>query len=104
MSKSALIDDLFKGGEDGKKKTLEEIKEQAQHYHQAYYDIMTLKEDVVNFKIYRVVTKKMKEELGDQALKIKESILDATYAYCNESVAEVNKIYMEMQEKISHDP
>ena len=65
---------------------------------------MTLREDIVNFKIYRVVTKKMKEELGDNALKIKEKILDATYAYCNESVAEVNKIYMEMQEKISHDP
>jgi len=37
-------------------------------------------------------------------LKIKEKILDATYAYCNESIAEVNKIYMEMSEKISHDP
>jgi preprotein translocase subunit SecE len=38
----------------------------------------------------------MKEELGSQALKIKEKILDATYAYCNESIAEVNKIYMDM--------
>jgi hypothetical protein len=65
---------------------------------------MTISEDYVNFKIYRVVTKKMKEELGDQALKIRDRILDSTYAYCNESVAEVNKIYMEMQEKISHDP
>ena len=65
---------------------------------------MTLKEDTVNFKIYRVVTKKMKEELGDQANKIKEKILDATYQYCNDSVAEVNKVYMDMQEKISHDP
>jgi hypothetical protein len=65
---------------------------------------MTLREDVVNFKIYQVVTKKMKEELGSQALKIKEKILDATYAYCNESIGEVNKIYMDMQDKISHDP
>lgn len=76
VDKNELIKDLFKGGEDGKKKSLEEIREQAQHYHQAHYEIMTLREDVVNFKIYRVVTKKMKEELGTQALKIKERILD----------------------------
>lgn len=65
---------------------------------------MTLREDVVNFKIYRVVTKKMKESLGNEALKIKDKILDETYKYINESVAEVNKVYMEMEEKISHDP
>ena len=62
VDKNELIKDLFKGP-DGKK-PLEEIRDQAQHYHQAHYEIMTLREDVVNFKIYRVVTKKMKEELG----------------------------------------
>jgi hypothetical protein len=31
-------------------------------------------------------------------------ILDATYAFCTESVARVFKIYNEMQEKILHDP
>ena len=65
INKKALVDDLFKGGEGGKKRSLNEIREQVEHYCKAYYDIMTLKEDTVNFKIYRVVTKKMKEELGD---------------------------------------
>lgn len=64
---------------NSKKKSLNDIRNQIQHYHQAYYDIMTLKEDIVNFKIFRVVTKKMKETLGDEASKIKEKILDATY-------------------------
>ena len=65
---------------------------------------MTLAEDAVNFKIYRVNTKKMKDDLGDQANKIKEKILEATYNYCNESIANVNKVYMDMQDRISHDP
>ena len=65
---------------------------------------MTLSEDAVNFKIYRVNTKKMKDDLGDQANKIKEKILEATYNYCNESIANVNKVYMDMQDRISHDP
>ena len=30
--------------------------------------------------------------------------MDATYQYCNDSVSEVNKIYMDMQEKITFDP
>lgn len=32
VDKKALIDDLFKGGEDGKKKPLEDIEEMAKHY------------------------------------------------------------------------
>jgi len=33
VDKNELIKDLFKGGEDGGKKSLEEIRDQAQHYH-----------------------------------------------------------------------
>jgi len=40
---------------------------------------MTLAEDFVDFKIYRVMTKRLKDDLGDQANKIKERILEATY-------------------------
>jgi hypothetical protein len=32
---------LFKGGEDGGKKDIEEIREKIKHYDQAHYDIMT---------------------------------------------------------------
>jgi hypothetical protein len=33
VDKGELIKDLFKGGDDGSKKSLEEIRDQVQHYH-----------------------------------------------------------------------
>lgn len=65
---------------------------------------MTLSEDEVDFRIFRVMSKKLKTQLGDKALEWKNMILDATYSFCTESVANVFKIYNEMQEKILHDP
>ena len=62
VDKKELIDDLFKPGQ---KKTLEEIREKVAHYDQAYYEIMTLSEDEVNFNVFRIITKKLKQELGE---------------------------------------
>lgn len=80
------------------------IKEEIEKLEQAHYEIMTLSEDEVDYRIFRVMAKKLKEELGDQAMKHKERILDATYNYCTETVASVYKTYTEMQETIVHDP
>jgi hypothetical protein len=104
IDKKQLIDDLFKGGENGQKLPLEEIKAKIQHYDQAYYEIMTLSEDEVDFRIFRVMSKKLKTQLGEKAQEWKNMILDATYNYCTETVANVFKIYNDMQEKILHDP
>jgi len=104
VDKKALIQELFKGGEDGGKKSLAEIKTEIQHYEKAYYEIMTLSEDDVDFKIFRVMTKKLKAGLGDEANKIKEKILDETYKYCTDTVSDVYKTYVDMQNKIMHDP
>jgi len=65
---------------------------------------MTLSEDDVDFKIFRVMTKKLKAGLGDEANKIKEKILDETYKYCTDTVSDVYKTYVDMQNKIMHDP
>jgi YHS domain-containing protein len=65
---------------------------------------MTLSEDEVDFRIFRVMSKKLKSQLGDKALEWKTMILDATYHFCTESVANVFKIYNDMEEKIRHDP
>ena len=104
VDKKALIEDLFKGGEEGQKKTLQEIRETVLHYDRANYEIMTLTEDEVNFRIFRIQAKKMKESLGDEANKIKERILEATYNYCVDTVNEVRKTYIDMQDKITHEP
>lgn len=65
---------------------------------------MTLSEDEVDFRIFRVMSKKLKTQLGDKALDWKNMILDATYQYCTDTVQITFKIYNEMQEKILHDP
>jgi hypothetical protein len=39
----------------------EEIKDKIMHYEDAHYKIMTLSEDEVNFRIFRVMSKKIKE-------------------------------------------
>jgi len=57
---------------------------------------MTCSEDEVDFRVYRVMAKKLKVQLGEQAKKVKLNILDAVYQYCNDTVNEVNKGYLEM--------
>jgi hypothetical protein len=65
---------------------------------------MTLSEDEVDFRIFRIMAKDLKEQLGDQAMRHKERILDATYTYCTETVTDVYKTYSSMQETIQHEP
>lgn len=96
VDKKALIDDLFKGGEEGQKKALEDIKERISHYDQAHYEIMTLSEDEVDYRLFRVMAKKLKTQLGDKALEWKNMILDATYNYCVDTVTNINNIYNDM--------
>lgn len=83
---------------------MEDIKKEIEHFEQAHYEIMTLAEDEVDFRVFRVMTKKMKDELGEQAIKHRDRILDETYKYCTETVHSVLKTYIDMQEKITHDP
>ena len=104
VNEKQLIKDLFKGGENGGKKPINEIKEQILHYEKAYYEIMTLSEDEVDYKIFRVMTKKLKQTLGDEAKKLMDKILDETYKYCTDTVSDVYKTYVDMQNKIMHDP
>lgn len=104
VEKKELIKSLFEGGEDGGKVSLEEIKEKILEYEQAHYEIMTLSEDEVDFRIFRVMAKRLKEQLAEAAAKIKQEILDATYKHCTDTVTSVFKTYNEMQDKITHEP
>jgi hypothetical protein len=103
-----LINDLFKAeNEETKeiyKKEMEEIKAEIEHYEQAHYEIMTLAEDEVDFRVFRVMTQKMKETLGNKAIEHRDRILDETYKYCTETTASVLKTYIEMKASIEHDP
>lgn len=103
--KKELIDELFKRGENRDEKApLEEIKEKASHFEEAYMKIMTLAEDEVNYKLFRIITKKLKNELAEQASKIKDKILEATYNYCKDTVQKCSKEYNELITNILHEP
>lgn len=65
---------------------------------------MTCSEDEVNYRIFRVMTKKLKKDLAKCAENIKMEILTATYKFCTDTVTTVNAHYKDMQDKICHDP
>ena len=65
---------------------------------------MTCSEDEVDFRIFRVMTKKIKDSLAKSAENIKMEILNATYKYCIDTLNSVNASYKDMQDKIDHDP
>lgn len=61
VDKKALIKELFKGGE---KAPLHKLREAVTHYDKAEYEILTLANDIVDFPLFRVMTKEMKDGLG----------------------------------------
>lgn len=65
---------------------------------------MTLSEDDVKFKLFSVSTAKLKNELADQANKIKERILTSTYEWCLQTIQSCQKEYKELINNIMKDP
>jgi hypothetical protein len=57
---------------------------------------MTCSEDEVDFRVFRVMSKKLKESLAKSAENIKMEILNATYKYCTDTVTAVNTNYKDM--------
>lgn len=108
IDKKKQINDLFKAVNEETnevyKKPMEDIKKEIEHFEQAHYEIMTLAEDEVDFRVFRAMTKKMKDELGEQAIKHRDRILDETYKYCTDTVSQVNQTYVEMLSSIKHEP
>jgi Mg2+ and Co2+ transporter CorA len=47
---------------------------------------MNLSNDVVDFPIFRIMCGKIKKELGQQAQKLKQAILEAISNYCINAV------------------
>jgi len=101
VDKKALIKELFKGEQ---KAPLEKLRESVTHYDKAYFEIMTLANDVVEFPLFRVMTKDMKEGLGKACLKIKQTLLEQINNYCKDSVAQIYESYEDMNKQILFDP
>ena len=100
VDKKQLVNSLF--GET--KAPLSEIREKITHYDKAQDEIMNLCNDVVDFPLFRIQAENMKRDLGKQAYKIKERLMEATYKYCSKSVEDIYKTYEEMSKTIMTEP
>lgn len=99
-SRKAKILELF--GSEGK--SLEAIRQELQHYDQAHYEIMTLTANEVDCGIFRVSSKKLKQELGSAALAIKNKILEKTYEFCMTQLQNTYKSYSELETELIKNP
>lgn len=50
---------------------------------------MNLSNDVVDYPMFRVMAAKMKDQLSNQAKKIKETLLENVYTYCKKTVEKI---------------
>ena len=98
-SKSEKVNSLFEP-----KQELEVIRNEVEYLNQVYFDILNASNCEVDFPIFRVETKHVKEKLAEQADKIKQAILKATSEYWVKTVDDVLKEYEFMREKMGTDP
>jgi len=110
VNKNELIDSLFhnkeRAAEEGgsEKATLEEIGEQIQKYHQAAEEIENLTNNHIDTPMFRVVATKIKDTLANQALKIRDKLIDAVQKWCFDTVNHIDNTFREMQKQIQTQP
>ncbi len=100
VDRKVLIKELF--GEQ--KASIKDLRDKILHYDQAYNEILNLSNDVVDFPMFRVMAGKMKEQLSQQALKIKEKLLENVNEWCKKSVEKIYQTYEEMNKTIMKEP
>jgi hypothetical protein len=54
--------------------------------------------------MFRVMAGKMKEQLGNQAAKIKDKLLEQVYTYCKKTVQKIFEAYEHMNKTIMTEP
>lgn len=101
VDKKALVKELF-GGEE--KAPLDELRSRIKHYDTAYYEILNLSNDIVDYPLFRVMAQNMKQNLSHQAFKIREKLLESVLKYCNKSVMDIFNSYVEMRKQITSEP
>lgn len=98
-SKSEKVASLFDPKQD-----ILVIRKEVEYLSQVYFDILNASNSEVDFPLFRVETKHVKEKLSDQADKMKQAILKATCEFCVKTIDDVLNEYSFMREKIGTDP
>ena len=100
VDRKQLIKSLF--GEE--KAPLNVLRERIQHFEQAYMEILNLSNNVVDFPLFRVMAAKLKDQLSNQAHKIKDKLLENVYNYCKKTVQKIFESYEHMNKTIMTEP
>ena len=108
VDKKALINNLFKREGDtarGENKApYEEIREQIERFNQAEYEILNVSNDVVDFPLFQIHAKDLKQKLASDAASIRDKLLERVDKWCTDSVNTIESIYEEMRVRISQTP
>ena len=98
-SKTKKVDSLFK-----EKVPIEEIRTALEYYEDTYANILNTSNDYIDFPIFKIEAKHLKENLSEQTDRIMQAILEATHKWCIKTVDEVLEEYNHMRETINTDP
>lgn len=91
--------ELKEAGGTGKA-TMEEIGQQIEKYHQAAEEIQNLTNNHIDTPMFRVNCLKMKEQLANQALKIRNRLIEQTFKWCADTVNHIDTTFRDMQKTI----
>lgn len=83
---------------------MKDLRERIQHYDTAFNKIQNLSNDIVDFPLFRVMAAKIKEQLSNQAAKIKDKLLENVYNYCKKTVEKIFQTYDQMNKTITTEP
>jgi dynein heavy chain, axonemal len=110
VNKNELVESLFNNKElkteenDSGKADIKEIGEAIQQYHQAAEEIMNLSNDFIDTPMFRVECKKIKQTLYDQAIKIRDKLIDNVTKWCADTVNHIDSTFRDMQKQIQTPP
>jgi gas vesicle protein len=103
-----LIKTLFKKEiteeNTNKKASRDEIRKECQRFHIAEYEISNLSNDQVDFPVFRVEAKDLKNKLTKNAADLKNRILENVSKWCKDSVEDIEKTYIDMKDRIMKEP
>ena len=84
--------------------SIEELRKKLEEYDRAGYEVQTLAIDDVQFTMFQVNTKIVKEYLTHRANKLKNCLLDLINKYCMRAISEIHTAYSDLQTKVEDKP
>jgi hypothetical protein len=104
-----LVDKLFNDKERKEetgdaKAPLEEIAAAIEKYHQAAEEIQNLTNNHIDTPMFRVVASKIKDQLSNQAFKIRDKLIEAVQKWCFDTVNHIDNTFRDMQKQIQTPP